>query len=327
MHDEIIKKILESCKASKIEPENFHRIKKQVSGKKIAFVDGGNAQIIESSNFSLSLVRVGCVSYLGGKKIAFKKCDFFVFVNAVSRNDKLLYEASFYGAKPHLLESFAFDSLDKTLMLGMNRADISSIAGAIRRFAELRMARIISETDGFCDIITLDGSLQASITHEKDYMDELRESCSKNNVILTAISKTSPLLTDNANPLSAVLGSISNTPSWFYHPIAHISGESHKADMFLAKFHSNSKHVFRLDILNSQKEHAEEAISILSGYCTDPIFPGYPYGLIEADRISRVSNREKESLNTMFLLKLGNKNIEKRLSSSNAHSILDKISF
>ena len=59
----------------------------------------------------------------------------------------------------------------------------------------------------------------------------------------------------------------------------------------------------------------------------DPVFIGYPYGLVEADRIARISNQEKESLKTMFLVKLRNKNIEKYLSSVNAHEILDRISF
>ena len=65
----------------------------------------------------------------------------------------------------------------------------------------------------------------------------------------------------------------------------------------------------------------------MAGNCTDPIFIGYPYGLVEADRVARVSNHEKESLKTMFMVKLRNKNVEKYLSSVNAHDILDRISF
>ena len=72
---------------------------------------------------------------------------------------------------------------------------------------------------------------------------------------------------------------------------------------------------------------AEQAINEIASNCCDPIFVGYPYGLVEADRIARVSNQEKESLKTIFLVKLRNKNIEKYLNAANAHEILDKISF
>ena len=97
--------------------------------------------------------------------------------------------------------------------------------------------------------------------------------------------------------------------------------------MFFIKFHDKSTHVFKFEIFNVQKAKAEETIRELANNCIDPIFIGYPYGLVEADRIARVSNNEKESLKTMFLVKLKSKNIEKYISSANAHEILDRISF
>jgi NurA-like 5'-3' nuclease len=97
--------------------------------------------------------------------------------------------------------------------------------------------------------------------------------------------------------------------------------------MFFVKLHEKSRHVFRFEIFNEQKMKATETINEISSNCIDPIFLGYPYGLVEADRIARVSNQEKESLKTMLLVKLKNRNIERYLNSSNAHTILDKISF
>ena len=76
MFDEVINKILESIdekhiftesypkfsgqgyRAHKIEARNFDELKSSLSNKKIAFVDGGNAEIIASANFSLNLIRV-----------------------------------------------------------------------------------------------------------------------------------------------------------------------------------------------------------------------------------------------------------------------------
>ena len=211
-------------------------------------------------------------------------------------------------------------------MLGVNRVEISNVASAIRRFAELKLAKMVAD-NRLSDIIVLDGNLQSTLTNESEYLSQLYESCGKNNIILAALSKTNSLFTDNGDLLSAVLSSISKIQSWFYHPIVEIKNTNHKAEMFFAKFHENSRHVFRLEIFNAQKGKAEETISILAGNCADPIFIGYPYGLIEADKTARIGNNEKESLKMMFLVKLSNKNIEKYLNSKNAHDILDRISF
>lgn len=350
MYDEIIKKILEytdkytdkksmltevypkfsgnGYKACKIDIKNFHQIKRLASNKKIAFIDGGNAEIIGSANFSLNFIRTACVIYQNNKKVSAKKLEFFALINAISHNNEIYYKASFFGLKgQNFLEESCFSSFDHTIMVGTNRAEISNVANAIRRFAELRTAKIISEGDGFCDMIVLDGSLQITITNESKYLNELYESCIRNKIILTALSKTSSLFTDDGNLLSAILGRISTLPMWFYYPIAEIKSAYHKADMFFVKLHESSRHVFGLEIFNKQKAKAEESINELAGNCSDPIFIGYPYGLVEADKVGRVSNEEREFLKTIFSVKLNNKNVENYLNSANAHEILDKISF
>lgn len=345
MFDEVIKKILESIdekslftemypkfsgegyRAYKIDVKNFYEIKKLDSGKRIAFIDGGNAEIIGSANFSLSLIRVCYVIYQNNKKITAKKFDIFVFIKAVSENNEICYKAYFFSTGNSInIDEMTFSSFDPTLMNGINRMEIGSAANAIRRFVELKMAKSVSDGKS-ADVIVLDGNFQSTMTNENKYLDGLYESCSENNVILTAISKTNSLFTDNGNLLSAVLMSISKLPVWFYYPIAEINNHNHKAEMFFAKFHSKSRYVFRFEIFNIQKMMAEQVISEIAPNCCDPIFVGYPYGLIEADRIARVSNEEKEMLKTTILVKLRNKNIEKYLNAVNAHEILDRISF
>ncbi len=310
----------------KIAKENFHEVK-PINNKKIAFIDGGNAEIIGSENFSLNLVRVCYAVYKNNKKVIAKKFEIFAFVQALNRNGEIYYKASVFKTKnPIELEDVLFSSLDRTLMLGMNRAGIGTAANAVRRFAELKLAKYVSD-EKISDAIVLDGSLQATLTGESIYLSELYGSCGRNNIALSALSKTSSLFTDNGNLLGAVLDRISTLPVWFYHPIVKITSPAHKAEMYFAKFHNKSGHVFRFEMFNGQKTKAEEIINNLAANSADPIFIGYPYGLVEADRIARVSNREKESLKTMFLVKLKNKDLEKHLNSANAHEILDRVSF
>ena len=345
MYDEVIEKIIKSLdenlvtasypkfsgegyRAHKIDSRNFHEISKTGSNKKIAFIDGGNAEIIGTANFSLNLIRVCYVVYQNNKKVLSKKYEILAFIQAASQNNEIYYKTSFFQTKNYIidLKEISFCSFDHTLMLGINRAEISSVANAIRRFAELKIAKVVSDGN-LADAIVLDGNLQSTLTGENEYLNQLYESCSKKNVILSALSKTTSLFTDNGNLLSVVLGSISSLSSWFYYPIAEINNINHKAEMFFAKLHDKSRHIFKFEIFNEQKEKGEEIINILASSCIDPIFIGYPYGLVEADRIARISNQEKESLKTIFLVKLRNKNIEKYINSKNAHEILDKISF
>ncbi|MBI3027122.1 DNA double-strand break repair nuclease NurA [Candidatus Woesearchaeota archaeon] len=345
MYDEIINKILEligqksiiteaypkfsreGYKPYHLDVKNFHEIKKSSFNRKIAFVDGGNAEIISSANFSLSIMRVACLVHQDNKKILQKKFDIFVFVQAMNKNNEIHYKAAFFDINNSIgMEEISFSSFDTTLMLGSNRAEIGSAANAIRRFAELKMAKIIADENA-SNIIILDGDLQCTMTHESKYLAELYESCMKNKIVLGALSKTTSLFTDNGDLLSVALANMSPFPSWYYHPIADIKSQSHKAEMFFVKLHGKANHIFKFEVFNNQKAKAEEAINGLAGNCADPVFLGYPYGLIDADRIARISNAEKESLRTMFLARLRGKDIESYINSVNAHEILDRISF
>ena len=345
MYDEIIKKIVESIDkkaireelypkfsgegytAHKISANNFHEIKQFDKNKKITFVDGGNAEIIGSANFSLNIIRVSYATYCDNKKTSAKKFDIVALVEAVNQNSEIHYKTSFFKLKNSVeLDEIYFSSLDRTLMSGVNRAEISSVANAIRRFAELKIAKLAAD-ERAADIIVIDGNLQSTLSGENKCLEELYNSCSENSVILSALSKTTSLFTEDGNLLSAALSGLANYNVWFYYPIADINNSNHKAEMFFVKFHDESKHIFRFEVFNAQKLKAEETINALASNCTDPIFIGYPYGLVEADRMARISNREKGSLKTFFLVKLKNKNIENYLSAVNAHEILDRVSF
>ena len=204
MYEEVIKKILESIdekalaklpkfsgegyKPCKIDLRNFHQIRRAKNEGKIAFVDAGNAEIIGSANFSLSLIRVCCTLYQSNKKLGFKKFEILAFTQAVSQENEIWYKTSFFKtSNPMELQEISFNSFDHSLMMGINRADISSIASAIRRFAELELAKLIAK-EKIADAMVLDGNLQGTLTNENKCLSELYEECEKNNVVLSALS-------------------------------------------------------------------------------------------------------------------------------------------
>ena len=87
---------------------------------------------------------------------------------------------------------------------------------------------------------------------------------------------------------------------------------------YFVKLHEKAKHVFRF-------EGNPEILPHLMNNSRDALFLGYPYGLILADQLARVSNEEKNSLRMNFLLRKENKEIMGYLNATNAHEILDRM--
>ena len=313
-----------SYKPIKISKENFHEIKDTEKTRKIAFIDGGNSEILKAPNFSLQLIRIYYTIYQK-KRISSKKKEFYVLINAINQENNIIYKTQFFGLKK---EEISFNSLDKTIMQGNHRVSISSIGNAIRRFLELETAKEITEKLNTNDIILLDGDLKASITNEISYLNKLYEKAKEKQITITAISKTSELFTEKGNALIPVLNELAPNSEWYYHPLVEINNPNHKVYLYIIKLNKNSKYTFKFEIFKETNNNISEILSIIKNNSKDPVFLGYPYGLIEADQFARVSNKEIDYLKTIFLTKLGNnKEIAQYLNTLNAHSILDSIAY
>jgi len=313
----------------KISKNNFHSIKETVSGRKIAFIDGGNAELLRVSNFSLHFIRLYYVIYKDNKRFKSEKKEFYCLVNSFDDKDEIHYKAKLFDKPDFLDESdLIFNSFDKTIVNGINRAEISKIGSVARRFAELGFAReVVSKLDKD-DVIVLDGNLQATITNENKYLDNLYGKAEENGVIVSALCKTSSLLTEKGDSVSALLLRLSSIEEpWYYYPVVNINSSNHKAEMFFVKLNENADYVFRYELYKSLNYNIDEILTLLKKNSKDPLFRGYPYGLIEADRFARVSNNEKEQLKLRLMAELGKefKGLKEYLNTMDAHDVLDGI--
>ena len=109
--------------------------------------------------------------------------------------------------------------------------------------------------------------------------------------------------------------------------MAEISNKKHKADILFAKLHEKSRHAFRIEVYNRQNEKIPELAAELSENSKEITFPGYPYGLIIADKMARISEKETEYIKAKIAATAGKKweAIGRSLSAANAHEILDGI--
>lgn len=318
-----------SYKPIKISQNNFHEIETLSSDKKIAFIDGGNSEILGAPNFSLQLIRTYFTIHEANKKISSGKNEFYALICSSNENNKINYTTELFILKGNWgFKNLIFDSCDKTLKEGFNRIKISKIADLVRRFAEIKTAEKAINLLEKGDFIVMDGDLEAKKTNELDYFNELYKKAAQKEITISALSKTTSLFTEKGNSLAALLNIISPFSDWVYHPLVEIDNKNHESEMFFVKLNKNSDYVFRLEVYKKQKHNAQELASLLKNNANDPVFLGYPYGLIGADSFARVSNNEKNYFKTLFISKIGAKykKLRKYENTLNAHEVLDKIS-
>ena len=178
----------------------------------------------------------------------------------------------------------------------MERAPITKVANIARRFAELKLATQIKS-----DFIILDGTLEKTFNQEEKYLTLLPFNVS-------VLAKTSSLFTTLGNSPVVLLNKIGPQGCWCYFV---------NDTTAFVKLHSQARHVFRF-------EGNKEILPLLLENSSDALFLGYPYGLIFADKVARVSDEEKQALRMKFLLCKENREIVDYLQATNAHSILDK---
>jgi hypothetical protein len=280
-----------------INKNNFQTIY-QKNDKTLAFIDGGQAEIISAGNFCLSFIRIFAQLLNNNKKIESHKNEFYLFTKAEKIDGNLHYISKIFTENEQLIEEtdLIIDSNDATIRNGIERAPISKIANMARRFAELSLAAKIS-----ADYIILDGTLKPTFKNEEKYLTKLAEN-------VCALAKTSQLFTTSGNSPAILLNKLGLEGCWSYF----LNNKT-----CFVKLHEKAKHIFRF-------EGSKEVLPYLIQNSTDPLFLGYPYGLIFTDKLARISNTEKNSLKTKFLLK--NKQLLDYLTTTNAHDILDSLS-
>ncbi|MBW2963748.1 hypothetical protein KY306_03160 [Candidatus Woesearchaeota archaeon] len=284
-----------------IQKENFQELKP--TDKIIAFVDGGQAQLLAAPNFSLDIIRIYAVIFKNKTKIKKIQKQFYLLTKT---NEHLEFSSEIFGDQIINVKDLTLNSLDPTLKQGTQRASINTIANIARRFAELALCSEISKE---VDFVVLDGNLETTTTNENKYLKQLPEN-------VCSLTKTSKIFSKKGNNVAGVLNEISPKTTWLY-----FAGEENKRKIYFTKLNHHSDYVFHF-------EGNPEALNALIPLSNDPVFPGYPYGLIYADRFARITNQEKEFLKTQLTVKLGKdfEKIKKYINALNAHDILDNIS-
>lgn len=172
----------------------------------------------------------------------------------------------------------------------------SEIAGYARKLLEFEQ---LQKYDGF---VVRDGDLEV-----REEVGQKLISTLKGPVV--GLSKTTTLTTNTGASAPLVLRRMGPQGVWLYD-----ANESLK----FVKLHPNSNYVFRCDVIGRPNWGA------LVKNSTDPVFLGYPYGLLDVDKHAQVTRQELAQLRARFMLQTREefRDIETALD---AHDILDAL--
>ena len=332
------------------DPAYFHPICDGGPRRTLGFVDGGNREILHAPDFSVQLVRVCSVLFRNGERATPRRipqqAEFLCLARAVPLEGRISFKADIVpvgeGTAAFLPDPawLTMDSHDEELAPGRFRLDISVVGAAARRFSEWLVISELMDTELEAgDIAVRDGTLQTAVRHEAQAASRAFSSAIRKGVVLTALAKTSQLLTSSGLSLLAAVEELSRQSeigggSWFYHPLVRNDHPEHRAEIYACRLHAQARHVFRLEILRDQAQgmsarDVSDVMSELAANSRDLSFPGYPFGLVDADETARVRRSEKEALAALFASALAEngcwRTVQRHLGATDAHDILDEI--
>ncbi len=328
------------CRTKQLSKQSFNYFREFYSRGKIAFIDGGNANLMRSPGFSVDIIRVSAVILTGKTTLSTETYSFFLFSNIAIKKNAIYLISKLFPVDTNFKkivekESFEFSYSELTGLnpdnFGIEKDSMrlfSPLVGIIRKISELSLAAstIKKLSDG--DMVMLDGTLEPKSGADYASFANLFRLAGQNNILITAISKTTSMLTEHGTALTAALSGIADRgKKWYCHVAERENGLN--ADIFIAKLHEQSDYSFRVEIQKTGILDLRKIFGIIASSSKDISFLGYPYGLIKADTYARIPNSEKEYLKTMLMAKFNSSQdtIMRQLNALNAHSVLDKISF
>jgi hypothetical protein len=297
-------------------------------------------------NFSVQINRIYFNVLRGRNRLVPKslprKIEFYSATMSDFRDGEIFYDTRIFPLKDEFAglvpdeRHLSFSSRDRAVTFGNRRADIRIVAPMARRFAEWEFARHIIEDElERGDLIVHDGTLQTSHTNEQIYTARAFRAGIEKGVVFAGISKTSTLFTTTGLSLLGAVQKLAEDYKvrgpWCL-PIAKVVNVKHNAFLYVVKLHESAKYVFRCEICGEQARGMSEedfcnVTSALACNSKDISFPGYPYGLIDADSFARVSGDEIDKYRVLLMSeisKLGKwKKVSRHICSGDAHSVLD----
>lgn len=255
--------------------------------KPITAIDGGSAILLETPSFCISFVRIVAINF---KKTEDK------FQKIITKKEGYVFS---FIKDNNIITKF-FDEKTKQLneLFIIKIDELDSLNVAINLGRKLLEWDLVLNSEG---AILWDGSFTPQTKIEEKVLNSLI------GKTILGLAKTT---TANFNAY------FKNAPNLIWR--TKIKNEPFET--YFVKLHNKGR-IFRVDKLGSFD------IKDLVSWSNDPVFFGYPYPLIIADQLARISNQETEALKIKLQVSAGKEWAQLTANSLDSHSILDKIQF
>ncbi len=292
----------------------------------VIFVDGGQATLLESPTFLLQFVRVAAVTYQGQKRVCIERKEAYTLTTLAEKEGQRMFVTSVFPAEEEMDEEgirlrgieipdIAQD--DPTLKSGMHAVTPQQVGLVVRKLLELDLMDQVCKRSGAGTLVVRDGDLVPRASCELGGLQTIYNHVGR-GILVVGLSKTTHAFTTTGSAATSALLRLGPSEPWYYPH--HAQG---LVDVGFVKLHEKSAYAFRLDTVKD----AGVICGILSLHASDPVFRGYPYGLVQADEFGRVSHKEQEGLLLTFMHAAQEKYplLVREMRSLDAHSILDRI--
>lgn len=263
-----------------------------------AFVDAGSAAIITLPHTCLAIIRLCGIITKGTTRTKTIIRDGFVTMQL----------------KPDLNVTITSDiapttevnATDPALRTGQHRATFTQILDLIRTETEIAM---LAELAAEADTLVRDGTLTNQHPRVQQKISQLADEIGAQGKTLLGLAKTNTTITTTGATAIRTLLENAPTPTWKYD-----AGTDGGITTRFIKLHPKSRHAFQTETIGP------DATGTLIGHANDATFPGYPYQLILADRLARITEQEagywRAKAQTRF------PDVTRLQSAVNAHELL-----
>jgi hypothetical protein len=252
------------------------------------FIDGGSAALFSTPARCIGLIKVCAIHTAGLERKEIRLNQYLVSITANGRGFAVQSEP--LGESSEEISR----CLDGELIVP--DATPEMLLDPLRTMAE----RAIAPQWG---IVIHDGSFRTT--------NVLLQKCPP-GTNASALSKTSGTVTSKQRPIGMALLTRAPKGAWHAHLAKGIS---------CVRLHNHAAHTFLLE-----GNASAEVLSLLVAWSNDMTFPGYPYPLVLADQMARVTNNERDA----WRIVLSNDEnamqiLADELKASDAHAMLEHI--
>ncbi len=278
---------------------------------KLAYVDGGSSELLSLPNMFIYLHKVAAVVYEGRDYVKRYGPYYFISCLAPSVNGRM--KTTIFG------DLFFMDRCLEHV------SGFWHILNAVpRRVAEKRLAKHVIKDE--CDGVVLDGTLGfQNERNEINALKELIEIVEEREAILAGLAKSTKI-TYKGIPLTKLVEGRAKEKGlrYFIALVGKVGEEPRRTTLFVIKLSSAAVKPFLLEVFSEKR--LNDLIYNLALSSCDPSIPGYPYPLIEVDKIAKVHVRDEfKAVRSRLIEKILERGGEFLIKEALFHDLLNTI--